>query len=324
MQDKRSWSVIFETANEEGTPEIKIEESFPKMIEETKTLFDPEIILVDCSDDGMHKHWTDKFPQVKYVFAPGASYFDCKNIGAEHATKDWLLFLDSDCRLPEGWVEKFKEIIKRPEIDVISGITKYPEHILGKTLTLVDFYPPNKYMKAKRFNLNNFAISRELYLKYKFPKTLLKTRGANSLIQNKMYREGVRIYQTPELTQTHNYYPNWMERRFRSGYDSTNIRELDPEFPQSKIYKKAKWVFPLLWAPAAFLKDCARALRVRKDLKIRLWELPAVVTILGATRACDMLGMYWSYINPKWFEKTYGKTIDVAVRKQAQEKPQSL
>jgi hypothetical protein len=56
------------------------------------------------------------------VAAPGErSPAHARNVGAEHARNDWILFLDADCRAPGGLLDSYFERPIKPDVGALAG-----------------------------------------------------------------------------------------------------------------------------------------------------------------------------------------------------------
>jgi len=58
---------------------------------------------------------------VKYFFKPNSGPGQTRNYGAERSKGDYLIILDSDCILPEGYFEAIEEELKADEADAFGG-----------------------------------------------------------------------------------------------------------------------------------------------------------------------------------------------------------
>jgi len=58
-------------------------------------------------------------PEIRYYFQENQGVSQARNLGAAKATKEWLIFLDSDDELTQNALSLFKEQIqKNPEVDI--------------------------------------------------------------------------------------------------------------------------------------------------------------------------------------------------------------
>jgi len=97
-----------------------------------------EIVVVEETDCG------EPISGVKYVPHPAANrgIGYARNIALEHANGDIILFIDDDCKVPQGWLDKLIKPLQEDEsvLGVQGGVT-VPEqsNIIGWAETLLGF-----------------------------------------------------------------------------------------------------------------------------------------------------------------------------------------
>ena len=85
---------------------------------------DFEIIVVE--DGSTHtsqdivEHWSSQLP-VHYVCQENTGPGPARNTGARQAAGDWVIFLDSDCLLPEDYTEIVSSALKKADFDCFGG-----------------------------------------------------------------------------------------------------------------------------------------------------------------------------------------------------------
>lgn len=81
-----------------------------------KTVAGDELILVDNSGTAA------ELPGIAVVAAPGErSPAHARNVGAEHATNEWVLFLDSDCRAPPDLIDAYFSVEIDEHVGAVAG-----------------------------------------------------------------------------------------------------------------------------------------------------------------------------------------------------------
>jgi GT2 family glycosyltransferase len=80
---------------------------------------DYEIIIVDdASTDGSCDEFVDR-PSCRVVRATGLGVAGARNLGAEQASGDLLVFLDAHCLVMANWLERFAEAVAKTSVGVV-------------------------------------------------------------------------------------------------------------------------------------------------------------------------------------------------------------
>ncbi len=90
----------------------------------SQSLKDFEVIVVEDGssvpcEDVVNKYW-DKL-DVHYYSKPNSGPGQTRNYGAERSKGEFLLILDSDCILPEGYLQAIEDELHREEADAFGG-----------------------------------------------------------------------------------------------------------------------------------------------------------------------------------------------------------
>ena len=303
---KPRFSIVIETANERDGNDISLAKSLETIMRQAAVLGNPEIVVVDCTRTNHIKNLLKKYPKVKRVTKKGANYFECKNYGFKHTTGDIVLFIDSDCVLDPGWFQEAKKTFKRKDIDFCNGVTHYPLNTIFRKAMSVHFYPVGHFQINKRPTVSGVGIRREVFAKYPFPEGMIHTRASKSIMSWRLYRDGYKLYTNPKMEQTHNFSPQWIQKRLRIAYDCIAVRQNEPTFPQASMLRWFGILFPFLWYPATVLSDWKHAIQARRVLKIRPIEMPGVLFIIAGYRMIDVFGMEVALFHPGYFKKRYG------------------
>jgi glycosyltransferase involved in cell wall biosynthesis len=136
----------------------------------------------------------------------GSNYYGQKNEGAELASREYLLFLDSDVVPEEGWLRALLGSLQAG-VDVVAGSTYVePDSFIGRAFGLFWFFPLRSpargLIETRFFFANNVIFRRELFLDYKFPDLPLY-RGHCTALGNRLLRQGVRLYQQTNARVAH-------------------------------------------------------------------------------------------------------------------------
>ena len=130
-----------------------INRSLNSIINQSFNFSDLEVILVDdCSTDNTQniiKEYMEKYKNIKCIFLNENSGFAGKprNIGVNHASCDYIMFLDPDDMYLPNACEILYDIITNDDVDLVSG-----NYIDAK------FNENNPYNWKSRFNLSGYKI----------------------------------------------------------------------------------------------------------------------------------------------------------------------
>lgn len=89
-----------------------------------QTLKDFEVLVVEDGSSVPCKEVTDKYRlsmEVRYYAKPNSGPGQTRNYGAERSRGEYLLILDSDCILPEGYLQAVEAELEREPADAFGG-----------------------------------------------------------------------------------------------------------------------------------------------------------------------------------------------------------
>jgi hypothetical protein len=144
---------------------------------------------------------------IRLVEAPGQRYYEQKNTGADLATGELLIFIDSDVVPDEGWLKGLVEAMDDPSRLFVGGETYHAIDTLHDRLFAAfwSFTPkqPDRGVYAyKNFFANNFIVRREVFLANKFPDAPAY-RGQCSVLAKQMRAKGIVIHRQGASTVSH-------------------------------------------------------------------------------------------------------------------------
>lgn len=220
MHRTPSFSAIVEWENARLSGAARATRMLRQLADQTRELSGsiakrPELILlyekgeVDprTIEQAVSEAFGDEAPlDVRYHATEGAHYYGQKNVGAELAKRDYLLFLDSDVVPEPGWLRALLGAI-RPGVEVVAGTTYVdPSSFFGRAFALFWFFPPRTTIgglhEAKSFFANNVIMRRDLFLSYRFPDLLLY-RGHCAALGAQLRQDGVRLFIQADARVSH-------------------------------------------------------------------------------------------------------------------------
>ncbi|MBQ8770906.1 MAG: glycosyltransferase [Bacteroides sp.] len=90
----------------------------------TQTLRDFEVIVVEDGSSVPCKDVTEKYADkllIHYYYKDNSGPGQTRNYGVERASGEYMLILDSDCILPDTYLEEVEKELKRKEADAFGG-----------------------------------------------------------------------------------------------------------------------------------------------------------------------------------------------------------
>jgi glycosyltransferase involved in cell wall biosynthesis len=100
----------------------EIDELLSSLVLQTNSSF--EVIVVEDGSDLQCKDVIDSYSgklNISYYFKPNSGPGLSRNFGAEKAKGDYLIFLDSDCIIPENYIQSIYNVLENSKIDAFGG-----------------------------------------------------------------------------------------------------------------------------------------------------------------------------------------------------------
>lgn len=144
---------------------------------------------------------------IRLVPAPGKRYYEQKNKGAQLASGEILVFLDSDVVPEEGWLEGLLAALDDPNVGIVGGETYHATETLhDKLFAAFWIFPPKRPSRGvypyKTFYANNLAVRREIFLANLYPDAPAY-RGQCSALAKSMRDQGIPIYRQGDARVSH-------------------------------------------------------------------------------------------------------------------------
>jgi glycosyltransferase involved in cell wall biosynthesis len=89
-----------------------------------------ELVVVDDGSKDNTNEVIKRFlsdPRIRYINKENTGAAHTRNVGVDHASNEWITFLDSDDEAKPNWLEKFVEEINRGGEFISCGLEKYDE-----------------------------------------------------------------------------------------------------------------------------------------------------------------------------------------------------
>lgn len=131
-----------------------------------------EIIVVDSSNDGTGDFVRSRYPQVRMIesatrLLSGAA----RNLGAEWARGDLLLFIDSDCIAEPRWIDRICRSLEENDCSAVSGamLNGNPEHsisVCSYVMEFSDFFLSNGHRFVDYLPTGNICYRAEVFRRF--------------------------------------------------------------------------------------------------------------------------------------------------------------
>lgn len=192
-----------------------------------------EIIVVDNNSNDTTKQIINdlqkKNDKLKYLFEEQKSVGNARNAGINIATGDILVFTDSDCTVPNNWIEKLTEPIINENENVVLGSSKnnisnyWTKSIQKADLSFLKETKSGKYINS--LDGKNFAIKSKLIKELMFDPKIQMTDDLDLYIRLRKLTK-IRFLENVEVGHYHrNCFTKFIKMNFVRGFWSIKIRD---------------------------------------------------------------------------------------------------
>jgi len=223
---------------------------------------DFEIIVVDdCSSDdtvSVTQRYSCQLIQLKENRGPAY----CRNLGAQKAQGEILVFTDSDCRVTPGWLETIEKHFYQKETEAIMGrLVLLPSTYMGDSISALGFPAGgaigfDKIWKVDKDGFTdslsscNCAVKEDIFWKAGgFDETFPFPGGEDSLLAYEIRKLDYRIRYCPDVVAYHkprDSLKTFLTWQFRRGISSFIF--------STKIPDRKGFLALRLWSTANILK----------------------------------------------------------------------
>jgi glycosyltransferase involved in cell wall biosynthesis len=265
-----------------------------------------EIIVVDVGlPQNVKMELIKRFQNTRFVDAPGAGYFQAKNIGYAAASAGIVAFPDSDCIPSANWVSNITEPLKHGA-HAAAGLSLYSGGFLAKVMNVTDwgFFPETSSRFTTFFAANNIAIRKPS--RFLFDTRFWRT-GGDTIMALEMDQARIPVQFVPSARIRH-YFPyralDFIEMRFQEGFHVIKTRQMEPKLRAGKLLRLMAFA-PILYYVGRLALDAQAIRRHRKTLTIRFYQAPIIFLFAAAYRLLDLVAMMMTLAAPRWFRNRY-------------------
>jgi len=139
---------------------------------------DFELIMVDGSPTNILQNVIDKFSKtlpLNYIYVKNLGASESRNLGCEKANGEYLVFIDSDCIVPVGYLKKITEFVIENKVDGFGGpdradesftpVQKAINYAMTSILTTGGIRGKKNHIGKFQLRGFNMGVSREAFYK---------------------------------------------------------------------------------------------------------------------------------------------------------------
>lgn len=261
-------------------------ESATVMIEEEGS---GEVLVADSSGDAsLSELLAREFPHARRIDAQGLGYDAAKMKAAAESDGQFVLYLDGDCIPAPGWLDRHLESLRDGAV-ATGGFTRYDGGFFGVVESVMDFgfLLPAARRELPCYAFNNSGFRRELLLATPVPDGPMRCccYAHTQLLR----RGGTPVRMVPDARVRHERQPFFRER-FRQGFDLVAVCWADPELEEGILLRVGVLAAPFFYARAV-VNDLRRLAAGRRDLGLRLWQVPLAALLFPCFRLVDLAGI---------------------------------
>ncbi|MEO5361230.1 MAG: glycosyltransferase [Nitrospirota bacterium] len=270
------------------------------------------IVVTDKTNHENIVRLLEQYPEVKCIKSDNPHYLAMKDLGAQHATRDIVAFLDCDCIPSDNWIKAIVETICEG-----AGVSVGKTEIKSDTLyqrvfnfSFLMYIQTEKKTPVKSFFPNNVAFKRELLENIKLYDIYTRS-GALPLIINKVIKNGYKPVYSPKQSAIHDYAIakglNYINVALRSGYEAIYFARMDEDnlLFDTKLLRFG-FLAPLLISSIRALTDFKRVFSKSSKTMVRSYEIPLFIASAVHIRSIETIGGIMAMINPGYLRKKLG------------------
>lgn len=249
-------------------------------------------VLVLMDEVSMHEtaDWIHSyFPDAKLVPVTRSTYYKIKNAALDHASREVMVFADSDVEYGPNWLEHMLAALGHHG-GIVAGNTQFDDGFLSRTLNITEWAASRPQSgPTDWFYGNNLAARRELLEHYGFREDFGQSgAGSVDVLREQILRDGVPIWFCAEARGRHHLAPFW-EKYQRLGAYQIHYRRLAPEVRGAWL-ARIPFFAPFLVIAGLLVKAWRRAWRLRRSLPLGGWSLPIYLATIAFVKSVECIG----------------------------------
>jgi glycosyltransferase involved in cell wall biosynthesis len=229
----------------------KLLDCIESVLEQTR--LPDELIVVDSSDDDTPNMVKQRFPTVRlFHFPERVLYGDARNIGAEKARGEILVFTDDDCLVDRRWLQELERPFEDPQVHWACGAVWPADNV--NEVAAADFWVAfsNLAMRVGGRSVlthaaYNIAYRRETFWKMGgFPAGIMLSDRLFFERLKREYSEPVVVPSAIVLHRNPTDLATVKVRHRRIGHMFVHGRQYEPSLPGARLLtvRGARWLLP--------------------------------------------------------------------------------
>ena len=303
--------------------------------------------MIDTGElsDSLKEAIKQQYPWMRFLNAPETlSYYEVKQLGAESAVGEVVVYCDADCVYTKGWLRSLLTPMEDPDIEIVAGETTIPVTGIYSMAMALNYMlhrqdPKSHLTSAGFYYMNNVAIRRQILVENPIVPHLPIYRGNCSIHSRLLRKKGYRIWKQfsakaqhapPNglqhyiwrfLVMGHDHY--WLDiyyselnqdnvRRFEQGA-SKDIQSLDTQKQdQSKVSTIRKHPTVRIFQKLRYI---FRHIRIYVGEEPQtIWFLPFALPIVILSQFLIMIGRIVTGFSPHIILKAYLSNFEPAYK----------
>jgi glycosyltransferase involved in cell wall biosynthesis len=263
------------------------------------------LIIVDARVSEDEAQWiTGRLPEARLMRLANSTYYRVKNLAIASASRDVLVFADSDVRYTAIWLAELLHCVAAGS-PLVVGNTQFEPGPFSRTLNLTDWAGsrigsgPTEWLYA-----NNLAIRRELFEGLEFRTDMGRGgEGGPHVIRHILKKRGILPWFCEAARGWHYMAPFW-QKRLRLGAYLIFTRRNAPELEWSWL-ARVPVLSPFLVAAGSLLRTYRRAWSLRGTLPGKGLSLPVYLVSIAMVKSVELLGALLMVFAPGWIQRRY-------------------
>jgi len=263
----------------------------------------PRARLVETLHASLGPGWEGS---LRIIEAGTGDYYQLKNIGAEQAQGDIVIFLDCDVIPEADWLEELLVCFDGPGVEIVSG-SSYLESrtLIEKTLALIWFFPLRPEGRGtgivRDFHANNLAFRRATFLRHPFPVVAGTSRGACEVHARRLREERIPIHRSLGARVCHPA-PQGLVGLLRRGIAEGRDRLLQD---RSGRPHKAGLRRRIKRSAESCIRDVRVLARDRRSVRLPAALVPPAIVLALTYELCKLLGDLSTRAFPKAMQSRF-------------------